>query len=80
MITVFFLVLPYLIFSDVYASLGMTLFFAVGIILIFNFYISVAKEVPFWGKFREMVLLSLGIAAVSFGIGFLVREFLGIEI
>jgi VIT1/CCC1 family predicted Fe2+/Mn2+ transporter len=50
------------------------------IIMAFNFYISVAKELSFWRKFSEMALLSLGVAAISFGIGYLVRVLLGVEI
>jgi len=56
------------------------IFNAVIIIMVFNFYISVAEDLPFWKRFSEMALLSLGIAAVSFGIGFLVRGLLGVDI
>jgi VIT1/CCC1 family predicted Fe2+/Mn2+ transporter len=50
------------------------------VVLIFNFYISVAQDLPFMKRFSEMALLSIGIAAVSFGIGFLMRQVFGIEI
>jgi VIT1/CCC1 family predicted Fe2+/Mn2+ transporter len=52
---------------------------AIIVIIVFNFYISVAKELSFSRRFSEMALISLGIAAISFGIGFLVRELLGVE-
>jgi len=39
----------------------------------------VAKDLSFWQRFSEMALLSLGVAAVSFGIGFAVRKFLGVD-
>jgi len=78
--TVLFLVLPFLIFTNVFIALAIMLFNAILIIIIFNFYISVAKDLLFWRRFSEMAVLSLGIAAVSFGIGFLVRELLGIEV
>jgi len=48
------------------------------IILIFTYYISVAKEIPFKKRFLEMALISLGIAAISFGIGVLIKIFFGI--
>ncbi len=78
-VTVLLLVLPYLVLRNVYVSLGMTLLTAVVIILAFNFYVSVAKEVSFAKRFGEMAALSLGIAAISFGIGFLVKQLLGVQ-
>jgi VIT1/CCC1 family predicted Fe2+/Mn2+ transporter len=41
---------------------------------------SVSKDEPFLKNFFEMVLISLGIAAVSFVIGFVIRIIFGIEI
>ena len=73
-----FLVFPYLLFGNVYYSLALMIFNAIVVIVIFNFYISVAKDQSFWKQFSAMAALSLGIAAVSFGIGFIVRHFLGI--
>jgi VIT1/CCC1 family predicted Fe2+/Mn2+ transporter len=78
--TVLFLTFPYLLLTNVVIALAVMIFNVVIIILVFNFYISVAKNLPFGKRFSEMALLSLGIAAVSFGIGFLVRELLGVEI
>ena len=78
--TVIFLVFPYLLFANIYISLGIMLFDAIVVIIVFNFYISVAKDMPFWKRFSEMALLSLGIAAVSFAIGLVVRQFLGVEV
>ncbi len=78
--TVILLVLPYLVLDNVYGALGLTLLIALLIMLAFNFYISVVKEVSFWSKFGEMALLSMGIAAISFGIGVLAREILHVQI
>jgi len=78
--TVLFLLFPYLVFANIYVSLGIMIFDALAVIIIFNFYISVAKDLSFWKRFSEMALLSLGIAAVSFGIGFVVRKFLGVDV
>jgi VIT1/CCC1 family predicted Fe2+/Mn2+ transporter len=60
--------------------LGCTLVCTVLIIALFNYYISVAKDVPFGRRFFEMAGLSLGVAAFSFLIGLLIRTFLGIDI
>ena len=79
-LTVFVLILPYLILENFYVCLGCTLAAAVLIIAFFNYYISVAQDVPFKGRFLEMTGLSLGVAALSFLVGFILRAFLGIEV
>jgi VIT1/CCC1 family predicted Fe2+/Mn2+ transporter len=79
-ITVILLILPYLLFDNIYGCLAWALFTAVLIIGGFNYYISVAKDLNFMERFLEMAGLSLGIAALSFFIGFLLRSLLGIEI
>jgi vacuolar iron transporter family protein len=79
-ITVLILIAPYLIFENIFLSLGAVIFNALLIILFFTFYISVAKELSFKKRFFEMVGLSISIAAVSFFIGFFVRKVFGIEI
>jgi VIT1/CCC1 family predicted Fe2+/Mn2+ transporter len=43
----------------------------------FTFYISVVRETPFRKRFLEMAAISLGVAALSFLIGFFVRVFVG---
>jgi VIT1/CCC1 family predicted Fe2+/Mn2+ transporter len=78
--TVLFLVLPYLILENYFLSLGLTLFIAVVIIAVFNYYISVAKDEPFKERFIEMTVMSLSVAGLSFLIGFLVRKFLGVDV
>jgi VIT1/CCC1 family predicted Fe2+/Mn2+ transporter len=79
-LTVLFLIFPYLLFENYYFCLGFTLFNAILVILIFTFYISVAKEIPFRERFIEMASISLGIAALTFIIGLLVRMFMDVEI
>jgi VIT1/CCC1 family predicted Fe2+/Mn2+ transporter len=72
-LTVFLLIFPYLILTNVYLCLGLALMDAIVIILIFTFYVSVAKELEFKKRFLEMALISLGIAGLSFVIGYLVN-------
>lgn len=79
-LTVLFLILPYLIFTNLYFCLGVTIFNAISVIFIFTFYISVARDISFRKRFFEMALISLGIAALTFSIGFLIRGFLNIEV
>jgi VIT1/CCC1 family predicted Fe2+/Mn2+ transporter len=79
-ITVALLVMPYLLFENYILDLGITLTTAVLIIAVFNYYISVAKGESFRERFLEMAGLSLGVAAFSFVIGYLIRTWLGIEL
>lgn len=79
-LTVIILILPYLLFSNYYFCLGLTLALAVAIIGIFNYYISVVKDEEFKNRFIEMTALSLSVALISFLIGYAIRNFMGIEI
>jgi VIT1/CCC1 family predicted Fe2+/Mn2+ transporter len=60
--------------------LGVTLVIAILIILCFTFYISVAQDLPFKRRFFEMAGISLGVSAISFVIGYLVKGFLGVDV
>jgi len=79
-ITVAILIAPFLVLDRVFVSLGISLCSAVVIIAAFNYYISVAKDLPFRRRFLEMTGLSLGVAALSFGLGALLRYLFGIEV
>ena len=78
--TVAAMIVPYLVLDNPYVSLAVMLTIVVVIILLFTYYISVAKDLPFGKRFGEMAVISLGVAAISFGIGILVKRFLGIDI
>ena len=78
--TVACLVLPYLVFSNYVVSLVFTIMAAIFIILVFSFYISVAKDLSFKERFLEMAGISLGVAVISFLIGYLIRLSLGVDI
>lgn len=79
-ITVALLILPFLILTNPYLAILFTLLGAVCVILVFTFYISVAKDLPFKRRFGEMLAISLGIAAISFLIGLVIRVFLHIDV
>lgn len=78
--TVLILILPYLLFSNVYVSAVIMMTLSILIILGYNFYITTAKGLRLWRRFGEMAIISIGVACVSFLIGVAVRMFFGIEI
>jgi Uncharacterized membrane protein len=79
-VTVTILILPYLLLKNYYVALAVMLVLGVLIIALFNFYSSVVREESFLKNFGRMTAISLGVAALSFGIGFLVRSVFGIEV
>jgi VIT1/CCC1 family predicted Fe2+/Mn2+ transporter len=79
-LTVILLVFPYLVLPNFYAALACTLAFAVLIIALFNYYISVARDQPFVRRFAEMAGLSLGVAGVSFLVGLGLRILIGVDV
>jgi VIT1/CCC1 family predicted Fe2+/Mn2+ transporter len=78
--TVLILILPYLFLDNFYICLAWALTAAVLIIAMFNYYISVVKDEPFKKRFLEMAGVSLGVAGLSFLVGYVVRTALGVEI
>ena len=78
--TVILLVLPYILIQSYLAALIATISIAILIIAIFNYYISVAKDFYFRKRFLEMAGISLGVAAISFIVGYFVRIAFGIDI
>ncbi len=79
-VTVILLILPYMLIANYFICLAFTLGIAMLIIFFFNYYISVAKDYSFKRRFLEMAGLSLGVAALTFAIGFLIRKTMGIEV
>jgi VIT1/CCC1 family predicted Fe2+/Mn2+ transporter len=80
LLVVVLLTYPYFVFSNPFASLGLTLGFATLVIFVFNYYISVAKGFSFKQRFAEMFFISLGVTVFNFFVGFLARKYLGIEV
>jgi VIT1/CCC1 family predicted Fe2+/Mn2+ transporter len=79
-ITVALLVLPYLLIPNYFIDLAIALVCAVLIIAAFNYYVSIAKDEPFRERFLEMAGISLGVAGLSFVIGYFIRQWLGIDV
>ncbi len=82
LVTVICLVLPYLLFPvHMYlAALATMLVIVIAIIFIFNYYISVAKSLPFARRFWEMAGISLSVAVISFLIGLAAKQLLNIDV
>lgn len=78
-IVVALLVAPFLVLSNPMVSLAITTFCAVAVIFVFNFYISVARGLPFGKRFLEMAGISLGVAALNYAIGLLLKNFTGVS-
>ena len=78
--TVVILILPFLLAANPFLSLLISLAAAVLIIFVFNYYISVAKSTPFFKRFLEMAAISLGVSAISFLIGMIVKSVFGLEV
>ncbi len=78
--TVILLVLPFFLVSTYQVALPVTLGVGLLIILVFNFYISVAKEYNFLHRFGEMAAISLGVAFFSFLIGIVIRAVFGVDV
>lgn len=78
-ITVIALVAPFIFITNALIALIVMLGVALLIIALFNYYYSVACNENFKKRFTEMTLLSFGVAAISFLIGYALKEMVGIE-
>ncbi len=72
-VTVFLLIAPYLLLTNVTFALIAMLLTAMGIIAFFNFYLSVARETSFKRGFFEMAGISTVVALISYIIGYFLR-------
>lgn len=77
--TVMILIVPYFLFSTRLVALGVTMVNATLIILCFTFFVSVVQETSFKRSFTEMLLLSFGVAGISFVVGLLARHLLHVD-
>ncbi|PIT94153.1 rubrerythrin family protein [Candidatus Falkowbacteria bacterium CG10_big_fil_rev_8_21_14_0_10_43_11] len=77
--TVLFLIFPYLILTHYVTALIWTLVNAVIIIFIFTYFNAVTKDLKFRMLFWEMLSISFGVAAFSFGVGLVLRAWFGIK-
>lgn len=82
LMTVILLILPYLLLSNTQYILALVFMMltVIAIIAVFTYYISVAQGENFKSRFSEMALISVGVAVLSFVVGVLAKQFLGVEI
>ena len=82
LITVILLIAPYLLFGagGYIPALICMLLIVILIIAGFTYYTSVAQDQPFKSRFWEMALISIGVAVVSFVVGILAKQFLGVDL
>ncbi len=79
-ITTVLVVFPFFLFSSAKAALGLMFINAVLAIIIYNFYIAVARDEDFGARVKEMFVITFGVAFISFIIGYFVNSFFGIEV
>ena len=82
LVTVVLLILPYLLLPNesFLLALGCMLIIVIMIIAGFTYYTSVAQDEPFGSRFKEMTLISVSVAVMSFVVGILAKKFLGVDL
>lgn len=80
LITVILLILPFIFIRNVFVAMVLMLCITISIIGFYTFYISTAREERFFPRFIEMALISLGVAAISFAVGWLIRMYVGVDV
>ena len=82
LLTVIALIAPYLLLGteQYIAALVCMLLVVVLIIAGFTYYTSVAMDQPFRSRFLEMAGISISVAVVSFIVGILAKQFLGVDL
>lgn len=82
LITVALLITPYLLLNNSQYLIALFAMIAIVILIIagFTYYISVVKGERFRPKFFEMSAISVGVAVVSFIVGILAKNFLGVDL
>lgn len=79
-LTVLLLVTPYFLLDSYYHALGTTVIVVASVVLFFTFFLSVVKELSFKRLFLEMLFISLGVAAVSFVIGWAAKTVFNVQV
>ena len=82
LITVILLIAPYLLLGSEQYMLALALMLAIVIVIIaaFTYYTSVAQDQPFRRRFLEMAVISIGVAVMSYLVGILAKNLLGVDV
>ena len=79
-VTVGLLVFPYFVLGNVYTALGLSLLDGLLVVGTFTFFMAVVRGLPYRRTLFEMATIGLGVATISFLIGWLLRTLLGVEV
>ena len=82
LLTVIALIAPYLLLGSSQYILALVFMLLVVVLIIagFTYYTSVAMDQPFRSRFLEMAGISITVAVVSFFVGILAKQFLGVDL
>ncbi|MBR5289895.1 MAG: VIT1/CCC1 transporter family protein [Erysipelotrichaceae bacterium] len=82
LLTVVALVTPYLLLGNEYYMVALACMLGIVILIIagFTYYTSVAMDQPFKSRFLEMAGISISVAVLSFVVGVLAKQFLGVDL
>ena len=80
LLTVVALIAPYLLISQPLVALAVMIGIIIRIIAGFTYYTSVAQDLKFSSRFLEMTGISVGVALISFVVGILAKQLLGVDI
>ena len=82
LLTVVALVTPYLLLGNEYYMVALACMLGIVILIIagFTYYTSVAMDQPFKSRFLEMAGISISVAVLSFIVGVLAKQFLGVDL
>ena len=79
LITVFFLIVPFFFTQNPFLAMGVSAFNSFLIIIFFTYYVSIVKELSLKKMFSITLLITLGIGALSFIIGWIVKTVLNLR-
>ena len=77
---VLILLIPYFFLDQYYIALFITLGIAAFVITLLSFYISIVQQISFKKRLFQNIILSFGIALISFGIGYFINKFFGLGV
>lgn len=78
LVTVFFLVIPFFLVDNPFFAMGISGVNSFVIIVLFTYYVSIVKELALKKMFAITLLITLGVGAISFMIGWVVKTVLNL--
>ena len=78
--TTILVVLPFFLLDSAKMALVAMFGAAALVIVVYNYYIAIARDEDFGKRVGEMFAITFGVSLISFIIGYLVNRYFGIEI